>query len=79
MKRNAWKQYPDADILARVTIRLIEPEEKPIWDELIRTRHYLKNANLVGRQLRYVAEVDARWARCAARAAHARWPNSPNT
>ena len=61
MRRSTWKQYTDARILARVTIRLIEPDEKPVWDELIRTRHYLKNANLVGRQLRYVAELDGQW------------------
>lgn len=61
MKRNAWKEYSDAHLLSRVTVRLIKPEEKPVWDELIRTQHYLKNANLVGRQLRYVAELDGHW------------------
>lgn len=57
----AWKQYADADILKRVTVRLITPEEKARWDELICQRHYLGNANLVGRQLRYVAELDGAW------------------
>lgn len=61
MKDPAWKRYADAETLARVTIRLIEPAEKAQWDALICERHYLQNANLVGRQLRYVAELDGRW------------------
>ena len=61
MKPDAWEQYADAEVLKRVTIRLIEPEEKSRWDALIRERHYLRNANLVGRQLRYVAELDGQW------------------
>ena len=61
MKNEAWKKYTDAGALARVTLRLILPDEKARWDELICQRHYLKNANLVGRQLRYVAELDGEW------------------
>lgn len=61
MKTGAWKQYADAEILARVSVRLIEPEEKARWDALICQRHYLGNAHLVGRQLRYVAELDGEW------------------
>lgn len=61
MKNEAWRRYADAEILGRVTIRLIDPSEKARWDDLICDRHYLKNANLVGRQLRYVAELDGQW------------------
>jgi hypothetical protein len=61
MKREAWKGYADAEVLARVSVRLIEPGEKAAWDQLISERHYLKNAHLVGRQLRYVAELDGQW------------------
>ena len=61
MKTEAWKHYADAEMLARVTVRLIQPEEKARWDSLICQRHYLGNAHLVGRQLRYVAEVDGEW------------------
>lgn len=61
MKTEAWKRYGDAEVLARVSIRLITPGEKVRWDELICQRHYLGNANLVGRQLRYVAELDGQW------------------
>jgi hypothetical protein len=61
MKTEAWKQYADAEILSRVSVRLIEPQEKARWDALICKRHYLGNAHLVGRQLRYVAEMDGEW------------------
>lgn len=61
MKTEAWKRYGDAEVLARVSVRLITPGEKVRWDELICQRHYLGNANLVGRQLRYVAELDGQW------------------
>ena len=61
MKPNIWKQYANADVLARVTLRLITSEEKACWDTLICERHYLGNAHLVGRQLRYVAELDGCW------------------
>ena len=40
---------------------MISPEEKDHWDQLIIDRHYLENADLVGRQLRYVAELDGEW------------------
>ncbi len=56
-----WKHYSEADVLARVRVRLIRPEEKARRDELICRGHYLGNAHLVGRQLRYVAELDGEW------------------
>lgn len=58
MKREVWKGYADAEVLAQASVRLIESGEKAAWDKLITERHYLKNARLVGRQLRYVAELD---------------------
>jgi hypothetical protein len=61
MQTEAWKRYADAEVLARVNVRLIEPGEKERWDELICRRHYLHNAQLVGRQLRYVGELDGEW------------------
>ncbi len=61
MKTNSWKQYADADELRRVTVRLIRDDEKAAWDRLIIECHYLHNACLVGRQLRYVAELDGAW------------------
>ena len=61
MNTEAWCGYADAEVLAKVSVRLIEPEEKARWDQLITERHYLKNAHLVGRQLRYVATVEGEW------------------
>jgi len=61
MRTEPWEQYVDADILSRVNVRLITPDEKSLWDALICEQHYLKNAHLVGRQMRYVAELDGHW------------------
>ncbi len=61
MKNESWKQYTDAEILARVSVRPIEPDGKAEWNQRIRECHYLKNAHLVGRQLRDVAELDGQW------------------
>jgi uncharacterized protein DUF4338/DDE family transposase len=48
-------------VLKRVQVRLIVAEERERWDTEIQQNHYLKNARLVGEQLRYVAEVDGQW------------------
>jgi len=48
-------------VLERVRVRLITPDERERFDELIRTEHYLRSATMVGEQLRYVAECDGRW------------------
>jgi len=44
------------------TLRLLRPDERARFDELLCARHYLHNATLVGETLRYVAVVpDGRW------------------
>lgn len=48
-------------ILDEVSLRPIEPEERIRFDELICREHYLRSADLVGEQLRYVAESRGRW------------------
>ena len=48
-------------ILEEVSLRPIEPEERDRFDELICREHYLRSADLVGEQLRYVAEYGGRW------------------
>jgi len=48
-------------LLEGVQLRLIEPGEKDRFDQLIVEEHYLKNAQLVGEQLRYVAEYEGQW------------------
>jgi hypothetical protein len=40
--------------LAKLTVELLAPADRPIFDELLATRHYLKNPTAVGQVLRYV-------------------------
>jgi len=60
-KRSVWLNPEEQAVLEQVQVRLIEPEEKARWEDLIASRHYLKNASLVGEQLRYVAEHHGQW------------------
>jgi hypothetical protein len=48
-------------LLEAVTVRLIEDSERERFDEELVAKHYLKNANAVGRVLRYVAEYRGQW------------------
>ena len=43
-------------MLEGVTVGLICPAERAAFDQLLIQEHYLKSAELVGEQLRYVAE-----------------------
>ena len=52
---------PEPLLLERVTVRLIVDSERERFDEELVTKHYLKNANAVGRVLRYVAEYRGQW------------------
>lgn len=52
---------PEPLLLEAVTVRLIEDSERERFDEELVTKHYLKNANAVGRVLRYVAEYQGQW------------------
>ena len=48
-------------VLDHLTVRLITPEERPRWNDLVTTHHYLKNATLVGEHLCYVIEFQGTW------------------
>jgi hypothetical protein len=48
-------------LLDGVTIRLIDRAERARYDQLLVTHHYLHSADLVGEQLRYVAEHNGQW------------------
>jgi hypothetical protein len=48
-------------LLDGVQVRLIESGERERFDQLIVQEHYLGNAQLVGEQLRYVAEYQGQW------------------
>ncbi len=51
----------EATLLQEVTVRLIKDSERERFDEELVSKHYLKNANAVGRVLRYVAEYTGQW------------------
>lgn len=58
------KRYDLADepyVLKRVSVRLIADDERARFDTLIEQKHYLCSARMVGRTLRYVAELDGEW------------------
>ncbi len=59
-KKSKCKHDSAVNILAQISIRLIETEELSRWNDLVDKHHYL-NSNLVGPQLRYIAEVDGEW------------------
>jgi Domain of unknown function (DUF4338)/DDE_Tnp_1-associated len=49
-------------VLESIQVRLVSPKERPRWNKLVREHHYLKNANLVGEQLRYViTDAEGTW------------------
>lgn len=51
----------ETTILDQLTVRLIRPDEQVNFDALIVEHHYLHRADLVGEQLRYVAEYQGQW------------------
>lgn len=59
MKRYNFSDEPD--ILKRVTVRLIDESDRVRFDTLLEQKHYLSSARMVGRTLRYVAELDGEW------------------
>ena len=75
---------PPSDLLRRLEVRPIRPEERGAWDALVAAHHYLGLRSLFGNTLRYVATVEGRWLallgwqaaalKCAARDAWIGWP-----
>jgi predicted transposase YbfD/YdcC len=51
----------EQEILSRLLVRSVRPDEVERFDELLAQHHYLKNAQLVGEHLRYVAEHRGQW------------------
>lgn len=45
-------------VLATLRVELISPPQKARWNRLVRQHHYLKSADMVGEQLRYVVLDD---------------------
>ncbi|MFT6235143.1 MAG: hypothetical protein ACJAU9_000214 [Lentimonas sp.] len=48
-------------ILGQVAVRLLEESERARFEELLEQEHYLKSAQVEGRLLRYVAELNGEW------------------
>jgi hypothetical protein len=63
VKHDKRPLLPDQEqaLVAGVQVRLIQPDERPRFDYLISTEHYLHKAEMVGEQLRYVAEYEGQW------------------
>jgi Domain of unknown function (DUF4338)/DDE_Tnp_1-associated/Transposase DDE domain len=55
------EKAPEAQILRRIIVRLVLPEERDRFDQLLEQQHYLHSARLGGQCLRYVAELDGEW------------------
>ena len=51
----------EQEVLLGITVRLVLPEERARFDEIMIQQHYLHNAILVGEQMRYVVEYQGRW------------------
>jgi hypothetical protein len=51
----------EADVLDRVTVRLLREDERFEFDRCLQEEHYLGSSVLVGEWLRYVAELDGQW------------------
>src|SRR5437773_8263929 len=55
------KNPSEAELLRKVTVRLLSSAERERFDELLEKEHYLQSARLGGPSLRYVAEVAGEW------------------
>ena len=63
MKNNKKPELTDYDqaLLDGVSIRLIHKTERDRFNQLLIEEHYLHSADLVGEQMRYVAEFHGEW------------------
>jgi len=52
---------PQQALLDGVQVRLLTPVEREHFDRLLVEEHYLKSAQLVGEQVRHVAEYEGQW------------------
>ena len=60
-KRRPLITEPEQALLNGVQVRLIESMERERHDQLMIQEHYLGSAQLVGEQLRYVADYEGQW------------------
>ena len=55
------KTTAEPGVLRRISVRLLQTEERARFDQLLEQRHYLHSSRLGGQSLRYVAELDGEW------------------
>jgi hypothetical protein len=55
------KKASESEILKRIMVRLVRPDERERFDQALQQEHYLHSARLGGQSLRYVAELDGQW------------------
>ncbi len=48
-------------LLSELTVELLAPSDRLVFDQLLATRHYLKNPTAVGQVLRYVVKHREQW------------------
>ena len=60
-KRLVLTDPAQAAVVDQVQVRLVRPEEEAEWNRLMAEHHYLKSAQMVGEQRRYVAEYQGQW------------------
>ncbi len=60
-KQDTDQNQAQRQIIDGVKIRLIDPVERQRYDQLMISEHYLKSAQLVGEQLRYIIEYEGQW------------------
>jgi len=62
IKRYTFSKVRKKFFLRNLTVRILtQSAEIQRWDELVIEHHYLKNATLIGPQLRYVVEFQGEW------------------
>ena len=61
MKTEKWRKYADAEVLSRVKVCKVPPNLEKKWNRLMKEKHYLKSAMLMGRQLRHIVMLDGEW------------------
>jgi hypothetical protein len=69
VKNKKQHRQPSDDeqhVLEHLAVRPLQPHEQARFDQLIIEHHYLKNAQLVGEHLRYVASYQGQWLALAA-------------
>ena len=71
MKRTVTARFrqptvEEQEILIHLVVQIVPPEAVARFDHLLAQHHYLKDARLVGEQVRYLATYRGRWLALAA-------------